>query len=606
MTPKLQSHAAPSGAKNVEVPVLIVGGGGAGLTASMLLSQLGVAHLLVSALPTTSILPKAHVLNQKTMEILADVGVAEEIYAKGTPPENMRAMGWYAGLAGPDPDFGRRIAQIECWGDGYTNLNWMAASACRQTNLPQIRLEPIFKRRAEAMNPAGIRFHHELLDLVQDADGVTSRIRNLDDGSEYTVRSKYLIGCDGGRTISKQVGINYEGLGIVAHSGTVHISADLSHIARDPHVLIRWIWCPAIGRMAVLVPMGPTRWGPDSEEWVFHLAYNGDELRGLSDERVEADMRLALGLENVPFKIHKLTRWTLEGVLADRFRVGRVLIAGDAAHRHPPTGGLGLTSAVQDVHNLCWKLAAVLAGRAGESLLDTYEAERRPTDARNIQRSLENSKAHMETGPAFGLDPSAGIEANWTQMKRIWSGKPEDAEHRGRALRAIRRLTMESNELNVEYGYRYDSAAIVPDGTPEPQPIEPIRLYEPSTRPGSPLPHAWIDDEGGLRRPLKDLVRPGRFLLIAGEDGDAWCTAAKRVASANALAIDALRIGELDGDLFDPRLMWTQHRGIRRDGAVLVRPDRFVGWRAAGAADDPGRELARALGQILRTRVAHA
>ena len=383
------------------------------------------------------------------------------------------------------------------------------------------------------MNPGRVRFHHELIELAQDADGVTSRIRNLDDGSEYTVRSKYLIGCDGGRTISKQVGIKYDGLGVVAQSGTVHISADLSHIARDPHVLIRWIWCPAIGRMAVLVPMGPTRWGPDSEEWVFHLAYQGDELRGLSDERVEADMRLALGLEKVPLTIHKLTRWTLEGVLADKFRVGRVFIAGDAAHRHPPTGGLGLTSAVQDVHNLCWKLAAVLAGKAGESLLDTYEPERRPVDARNIQRSLENSMAHMEIGPAFGLDPQAGIEANWAQMRRIWSGRPEDAERRSAALRAIRRLTMESNELNVEYGYRYDSAAVVPDGSPEPQPIDAIRLYEPSTRPGSPLPHAWIDDEDGLRRPLKDLVRPGRFLLIAGEEGDDWCAAASRIASAN-------------------------------------------------------------------------
>lgn len=604
MIPQTQGHSAPSGAKTLEVPVLIVGGGGAGLTASMLLSQLGVEHLLVSALPTTSILPKAHVLNQKTMEILTDVGVAEEIYEKSTPAENMRAMGWYAGLAGPDPDFGRRISQIECWGDGYTNLNWVAASPCRSSNLPQIRLEPIFKARAEALNPGGVRFHHELVDLAQDADGVTSRIRNLDNGAEYTVRSKYLISCDGGRTISKQVGIKYEGLGVIASSGTVHISADLSHVARDPHVLIRWIWCPAIGRMAVLVPMGPTRWGPDSEEWVFHLTYFGDELRGLSDERVEADMRLALGLENVPLTIHKLTRWTLEGVLADKFRVGRVFIAGDAAHRHPPTGGLGLTSAVQDVHNLCWKLAAVLAGKAGDSLLDTYEPERRPVDARNIQRSLENSRAHIEIGPAFGLDPNAGIEANWAQMKRIWSGKPEDAERRSAALRAIRRLTMESNELNVEYGYRYDSEAVVPDRSPEPEPVDPIRVYEPSTRPGSPLPHAWIDDEDGVRRPLKDLVKPGRFLLIAGEEGDDWCDAAKRIASANGLALDCVRIGELDGDLFDPRLAWAQYRGIGRKGAVLARPDRFVGWRSPGAAENPASELAGALRRILGKKVA--
>jgi 2,4-dichlorophenol 6-monooxygenase len=259
---------------------------------------------------------------------------------------------------------------------------------------------------------------------------------------------------------------------------------------------------------------------------------------------------------------------------------------------------------VQDVHNLCWKLAAVLAGKAGERLLDTYELERRPVDARNIKRSLENAAAHMEIGPAFGLDPHAGIEVNWTQMRRIWSGKPEDAERRSTALRAIRHQSMEGNELNVEYGYRYDSPAIVPDGSPEPQPMDDIRLYEPSTRPGSPLPHAWIDDEDGVRRPLKDLVKPGHFLLIAGEDGHDWCVAAKRITSLDGLALDCVRIGELDGDLFDPRLAWTQYRGIGRRGAVLVRPDRFVGWRSPGATRKPALELGGALSEIIGRKIA--
>ncbi|HET7203672.1 MAG TPA: FAD-dependent monooxygenase [Steroidobacteraceae bacterium] len=599
MDPQARNTSRGPGAADLEVPVLIVGGGGAGLTASMLLSQLGVETLLVSAQRTTSVLPKAHVLNQKTMEILADVGVADEIYARSTPAENMRAMGWYAGLAGPDPDYGRRIGQIESWGDGYTNLNWMSASPCRSANLPQIRLEPVLKARAEALAPGRVRFHHELMELAQDAQGVTSRICNLSDGSEYVVRSKYLIGCDGGRTVCRQAGIAYQGHGVLAHQASVHISADLSHLARDPHVLIRWIWCPAVGRMAVLVPMGPNRWGPDSEEWVFHLTYHGDELRSMTDAQVEADMRLALGLGDMPMKVHMLTRWALEGVLADRFRVGRVFIAGDAAHRHPPTGGLGLTSAMQDVHNLAWKLAAVLAGYAGESLLDSYEPERRAVDARNVQRSMENAAAHLELGPAFGLDPSASAEANWAQMRRIWSGKADDAQHRSRALRGIRRQTMESNELNVEYGYHYCSAAVVADGSPEPRPIDDIRLYEPGTRPGSPLPHAWIDDEDGFRRPLKDLVKPGRFLLIAGENGDPWCSAARSIAGTHGIPLDAVRIGELDGDLFDPRLAWEQYRGTGRDGAVLVRPDRFVGWRSPGAAADPSTELAAALQQIL-------
>jgi 2,4-dichlorophenol 6-monooxygenase len=138
---------------DIDVPVLIVGGGGAGLTCSMLLAQLGIESLLVSSLPTTSILPKAHVLNQRTMEILSDVGVAEPIYARSTPAENMSAMGWYAGFAGADPDLGRMIGKVESWGCGYTNLNWVQASPCRSANLPQIRLEPIMKARAEELNP---------------------------------------------------------------------------------------------------------------------------------------------------------------------------------------------------------------------------------------------------------------------------------------------------------------------------------------------------------------------------------------------------------------------------------------------------------------------
>ncbi|MBW0000404.1 MAG: FAD-dependent monooxygenase [Verrucomicrobia bacterium] len=582
-----------------ETPVLIVGGGGAGLTASMLLSTFGVEHLLVSALPTTSVLPKAHQLNQRTMEILSDAGVAEPVYARSTPAENMRAMAWYAGFTGPDPDFGRLIGKIETWGCGYTNLNWMQASACRSANLPQIRLEPIMKARAEKLNPGKIRFHHEVIGLEQDGDGVSARIKNHDTGSEYTVRARYLLGCDGGRTIPRMAGIGYEGLGVVAQMISAHVTADLSKLARDPDVLVRWIWCPAIGEMAVLVPMGPDHWGPDSEEWVFHVTYQGIGPKGLTDEHIERNMRLALGISELPMKIHKITRWTLEGVLAAKFRADRVFLVGDAAHRHPPTGGLGLCSGIQDAYNLCWKLAAVLKGHAGEALLDTYETERRPVDARNVQRALENSMLHMEMGLKFGLKPGAPAEVNWTQFRRIWSGKPEDAEHRREALRAIRRMSGETDELNVEYGYRYCSAAVIPDGSPEPEPIDDIRLYEPSTRPGSPLPHAWLDDESGNRLALKDVVRPGRFLLIAGEDGQDWCAAAAALAVADDLPIDAVRIGHIDGDLFDPRLAWAQFRGISTKGAVLVRPDRVIGWRSAGSAANPAATLAEVLRTIL-------
>ena len=582
-----------------EVPVLIVGGGGAGLTSSMLLARLGVEHLLVSARPQTSDLPKAHVLNQRAMEVLDDVGVADAIAARSTPPEQMAATAFYAGFAGPVPDYGRRLVRLECWGAGGADDSWRAASPWRQLNLPQIRLEPLLKARAEELSPGRIRFGHELTGLDQDGDGVRASIRDNASGRRYEVRCQYLLGADGGRRVAGLTGVGYEGLGVVTQTATLHVSADFSPWAKDPDVLIRWIYSPQAGVLVVMVPMGPQRWGPASEEWVIHLNYPAGDPRAQSDAQVEADARQALGIPDLPMKIHKITRWSVEAVLASAFRAGRVFLLGDAAHRHPPTGGLGLTSAIHDAQNLCWKLALVLAGQASPALLDTYQAERRPVDERNAQRSLENAVNHFAIGAALGLSHENTPEQNMAQLRRMWSGRPEDAAHRSAVLRAMRAQSMEFNELNVEYGYRYQSAAVVPDGSAAPASADEVRVYQPSTRPGAPLPHAWIDDEDGHRRPVKDLVTPGRFLLIAGEDGHAWCEAARQLAEEADIPLDALRIGHLDGDYHDPRCAWLRHRQIASDGAILVRPDRFIAWRHPAAASDPRAVLTAALSQVL-------
>ena len=582
-----------------QTPVLIVGGGGAGLTASMLLAKLGVEHLLVSAKPGTSDLPKAHVLNQRAMEILEDVGAAEEVARRGTPAQNMAATAYYAGLAGPTEEYGRRIARLECWGAGGADENWRAASPWVQQNLPQIRLEPILRRRAEELSPGRVRFHHELLGLEQDGEGVSAQIRDHAGGRDYEVRSRYLIGADGGRLVAREIGVEYEGLGVLTETATLHVSADFSRWARDPDVLIRWLLPPQGGVSAVMVPMGPERWGPESEQWVIHINYPVEDPRAQSDEQVEADARRALGIGEHPMEIHKITRWSVDAMMATAFAAGRVYLAGDAAHRHPPTGGLGLTSAIHDVANLCWKLAAVLAGHAAPELLDTYEPERRSADERNAQRSLENAVNQFLIVGAAGISHENTEEQNLASLRRLWSGRPEDAQHRSEVMRHIRAQSMEFCELNVEFGYRYDSAAIVAERASPSPAADPIRIYEPSTLPGSPLPHAWIDDEDGHRRPLKDLVAPGSFLLIAGEDGEEWCMAARRLADAAGLPLRAVRIGHLDGDLFDPRCTWLRNREIGPEGAVLVRPDRYVAWRSMGSADDPAHALSAALAQVL-------
>lgn len=569
----------------------------------MLLAGLDVEHLLISSRPGTSDLPKAHVLNQRAMEILEDAGVAAAIEERSTPAAAMAATAFYAGFGGDDPDAGRRLAKLQSWGAGGEDENWRAASARRQCNLPQIRLEPLLRARAEELSPGRVRFNHELIALSQGADQVTATVRDNDDDNEYEIVADYVIGADGGRTVPAQIGVEYEGLGVVAQTATLHVSADFSGLAHDPDVLIRWHMSPETGGGVVMVPMGPERWGPESEEWVIHLQYPVDDPRAVSDEEVLADVREALQIPELPIEVHKISRWTVDAVLASSFRQGRVFLAGDAAHRHPPTGGLGLTSAMHDVQNLCWKLAAVLAGRAGDGLLDTYEAERRPIDARNAQRSLENAVNHLGTMGMLGVTHENSTEENWTSLRRAWSGDPADAEHRAAVQRNARAQSMEFNEHNVEFGYAYESAAVVPDGSPESANPDDVRIYIPSTRPGSPLPHAWIDDLDEERRPVKDLVRPGRFLLIAGEEGAPWCEAARQLGADADLPLDAVRIGHIDGDLFDPRCTWLRRREFGPDGAILIRPDRFIAWRSMGGGADPAAELSQAIDQVLARRV---
>lgn len=590
-------HGVPM--NDIDVPVLIVGGGGAGLTASMLLSRIGVESLLVTAWPSTSVLPKAHVLNQRAMEVMRDTGSADTVYTASTPAEQMSHTAWYVGLAGDHEDYGRRVAVMEAWGVGGDSPEWLAASPERQANLPQIRLEPVLRAGAEELAPGRVRFHHELTELAQDDEGVTATVTDRGTGETYRVRARYLLGCDGGRTVGPTVGIVQEGMRDLARVVSFHISADLSRWARDPEVLIRWLWLPDLGIPGVLVPMGPDHWGPESEEWVFHLNYGLEDGRALDDDSVLADLRTALGLSEQDLTVHMVSRWSLEGVVADRYRAGRVLIAGDAAHRHPPTGGLGLTSAMHDVQNLTWKLAAVLNGQAGDALLDTYEAERRPVDATNVQRSLENAMNQIAISALFGGGPQAGAEENWRQARRLWSGDPADTGFRRTFLATVAAQSMEFNELGIEFGYVYDSAAIVADGTPPPENPDRVRVYQPAARPGHPLPHAWLEDLDGHRVALARLVRPGRFLLIAGEDGQSWCEAAEKIAADSGLPLDAIRVGHLDGDYRDLRSTWTAARGHSPQGAVLVRPDRFIGWRTQGAAAGPVAELTTALDTLL-------
>jgi 2,4-dichlorophenol 6-monooxygenase len=594
---------------DVHIPVLIVGGGGAGLTASILLSQRGVRSLLVTRYPGTTRLPRGHILNQRTMEVFTDMGVATEVYAKSTPPENMRGFGWYSGLAGggPEDGHGRRIGFIEAWGGGYNDPDYIAASPCPATNLSLLRTEPILKANAEKYPEATVRFHHELVELEQDSEGVTSTVLNRDTGETYTVRSAYVLGADAGRTVGDLVGLKLGGAHKIRKLTNLYLAADLSQYLKEADdAVMMWIFNPEFPEHlawgAVLVPQGP-RWNGDSEEWILALHVSDEDMDASQPEKMLQRGREALGLPDLEAKILGVSEWWLEGYLADDFRVGRVFMLGDAAHKVSPTGGLGLNAAIHDAYNLSWKLAAVLAGQAGEGLLDTYTAERRPVNQAHVDAGAKAAASHEGMTEAMGVSPDKSVEENWATMRLFWEDGPGSAERRHVFTQWLSGRTLEYRQHNVDFGYTYDSSAIVGDGTSAPVPIDPVRLYQPSTRPGHPLPHAWVE-RSGERLALRSLTNGGHFALIAGEDGQDWVEAAKKVAEQLNIPLRAARVGLGQVDLVDVRLAWRKYREFSTTGAVLVRPDGHIAFRSMAGVEDPGATLTSVFAHILHTGTA--
>jgi 2,4-dichlorophenol 6-monooxygenase len=563
--------------------------------------------MLVSRYSETSKLPKAHILSQRSMEIFSDIGVAPAIVARSAPLENMTGAAWYSSLSsGPRGSRGRRLGFLGGWSEGNLDPDYLASSAYATANLPQIRLEPILKEYAERHSEATVRFGHELVDLKQDDEGVTATVLDRKNGETYLVRSAYLLGADGGRTVADLTGITIRNLTTIRKVVSLHISADLSEYFDDPGPMIRWVFNPEYGESlnfgGVLIEMGPDHWGHRSEEWTLSIPSATGDPATMSPEDLAEMAGNVLGIPDFNPTIHQVSEWWMHTALADEFKVGRVFLLGDAAHRHPPTGGLGLNSAIHDAYNLCWKIAAVLAGRAGEGLLDTYQTERRPVAQTNLDISAELAVHQGKIAPTLGVSPDKSIEENWTALRPFWDDLPGATERRHAFSEVLGVMAPEFKPQNADLGYAYDSRAIVGDGSPVVTPLDRASLYIPTTRPGHLLPHAWVV-RGGEQLAIRSLVHGGHFVLIAGEDGKDWVEAAGKLASVHSIPLRAVRIGTQGVDLVDIRRAWLKNRGITASGAVLVRPDGHIAFRSLGRADDPSATLASVFGQIMAVTI---
>lgn len=569
----------------IKIPVLIVGGGGAGLAMSILLSDHGIDHLLVERHQGTSIVPKAHYLNQRFMEIMRQHGVADAIYAGGAPTSQMGAVAWYTSLGGDGPLDGKALHKMDAFGGGDLTERYLNDSPCRSTNYPQFRLEPVLRRVAEERAPGRVLFHHDMVDMVQDEECVRATVVSRDTGDEFVVVADYLVGADGGKTVGDMIGATMVGPKDLINIVSTQFTADLSQWWEDDVIIAHFLNAdagsyPAGGN---LVPLGPT-WGKHSQEWQFHFAFLPTDDADLTPEFLVPKIRELLKVGDIDLEVVSLSQWFVEGRVASKFSQGRVFLVGDSAHKHPPTTGLGLNTCVQDSHNLAWKLAAVLKGQADPSLLDTYAAERLPVAIRVVDWAVMTLQNHFVVDAGIGMMPiPIPPEMYHAIFEVFFSDTPMGQTRRARFREVVETQRVEFQAHDLEIGLSYPHGALVADGSMAP-PSDPMgSIYHPTTRPGHRLPHAWLDADG-QRLSTHDIVGlAGGFALITGPDNAAWTKVAGEAAEKFGIEI---AVAAIESDYGDVDGQWKIVGEISSAGAILVRPDNFVGWRSLDGAPE--------------------
>ena len=579
---------------DIEVPVLIVGAGPAGLATSLLLSQYGIANMLVEKHPGTAHTPRAHIVNQRTVEIFRHMGIEDRLLAAGTPQHLMSNNVWATSLAGLE------VARLQTWGTGPDRAaDYRKASPSPMTNCPQTVFEPILLQAIRETGVTDLRFDHEFHQLTQGDHDVTAAIENRATGDTFAVCCQYLIGADGGRSVVlDQAGLRVDGEAGLSYAANIWFEADLSRfLAHRPGVLF-WNISPGTDFM---VGAGTLICHKPWHEFVMVIMYDpARETISDDEDFLIGRVHKVIGDTSVKVTIKGMSTWQINHQVAPHYAAGRVLCMGDSVHRHPPTNGLGLNTSVADAFNLAWKLALVLDGRAGTPLLESYSAERQPVGRQVVDRALASVTDMAAIPAALGFHPDQTEEDGWAALAGLYE-PGEAGERRRKALRAAIELThYQFNAHGIEVGYRYRDGAIVGDGTPEPTPDRDHQLYlQPTTWPGGHLPHVWLERDGQLLSSL-DLVGGKRFSLLTGIGGDGWIEAARAVEATTGVGLDVHVIGSRDG-ILDVYGDWDRLRGVSTTGCVLVRPDRHIGWRAHEISSDAIGALDDVMQQLLCT-----
>ena len=533
--------------------VLVVGGGPVGLCTSMFLARQGVSTVLVEKHNEMSSIARANGLHARTMELFREYGLEPRISEMGTEMTTPGSTDDKEAVSSGEASPMRMV--------GAKTLADLTPHSILEAHTVQTELTPSRPRWCgqnhyqslvlDTARDFGVRDHFgtELVQVEQDEEGVTAHLRNRRTRQDSTLRARYLIAADGVHSpVREQVGIGGPTLHGTLDLFSVDFFCDEELIPGTPGFTWARVFHPHAHGLL-------TRIGPD--RWVFGLTYypeRGQSPQDFTDQHCIDLVRTATGRTDLDIEIESALPWQATHFVADQYRHGRVFLAGDAGHTHPPAGGFGVNLGIQDAHNLAWKLAMVLQGQAGPGLLDSYESERRPVG-----------------------------QATADQAWMLFNRRSEPATEEERAeFRDVQ---------TVANGYRYHSQAVIGAGSRR-EVVPRSTVF--NGRPGTRAPHAWLHTGQGRISSL-DLFGSG-FTLIAGAKAEEWVIAAKEAADALGLPLATYRLGS---DVTDPDHTWVRDSGINETGALLVRPDGFVAWRATEITTSPATELTNALTHIL-------
>lgn len=574
-----------------DTDVLVVGSGPMGATTALALATYGVRVLVVNRYNWTANTPRAHITNQRAVEVLRDLGIEEETRRDATPWGWMGDTLFTTSLAGPE------IARLRTWGTGDERVgDYLQGSPCGMLDIPQNKMEPILVKNA-AERGAVFQFNTEYLGHEQDDQGVTVRLREVATGREYTVRARYLVGADGARSqVMEDAGLKLEGQLARAATAYVLFNADLTRYAAHRPSILYWIVTSnaAFGEIGMGLLRAITPW----KQWI--AGWGFDPKQGepdFSPEEVKRKIRILVGDPDLEIDIETTSVWYVNQAHAPVYSKGRVFCGGDAVHRHPPSSGLGSNTCMQDAFNLAWKLAYVVKGYAGEGLLQTYTEERAPVGAQIVARANQSRVEYAPLNQCF-RDPGAADPVAAGLAKLAEPGA-EGMARRSALAKALQIKNYEFNAQGLEMNQRCHSSAVIPDpdASEETWARDPQLHLQATTRPGAKIPHAWLVGTEGRRISTLDVVGKGQFSLVTGVAGTCW------IEAAQALNLPYLRtvvIGEPGAQ--DVYYRWHLQREIAEDGVLLVRPDGVVAWRhhhGAANAEQAQQALRAALATML-------